>query len=413
MKRNSAGCQKLGILTASLALTLAASTADAAVGFKAENGWGVSFDGFVNAFGVNEMGSKTPANVAADPLMTANDHNAFRVRTGLLPGLFGFNVVAPKIDGLELKARVGLYPQINNGSTRNAFGSQIDLREIYFTVDGSFGQVLAGRALNLFQGKNILTDMTLFGVGVQAAAPVASGGTTLGRIGYGYLYAQFGAQLRYTTPDLSGLKLAVAVVDPSQISGSGVAATETKGPGVESELSYEAKLGDVALQGWVSGLYQRASVPVGAAVAAGEDKLAAGGAAGVGANVAGLDLLASGFLGRGLGSFLLLDTDSLDATGRERRSRGFLAQAAYTMGSTKVGLSYGQNDVDETASEASARLGGAPSALRSRKSVTGGAYHDVNKNLKLVAEYTRSMSDWFGGRSQAADVVAVGGFFLW
>ena len=45
--------------------------------------------------------------------------------------------------------------------------------------------------------------------------------------------------------------------------------------------------------------------------------------------------------------------------------------------------------------------------------LTGGAYHDVNKNLKLVAEYTRSMSNWFGGRSQAADVVAVGGFFLW
>jgi hypothetical protein len=83
------------------------------------------------------------------------------------------------------------------------------------------------------------------------------------------------------------------------------------------------------------------------------------------------------------------------------------------MGSTKVGLSYGQNDVAETASEASARLGGAPSALRSRKSVTGGAYHDVNQNLKLVAEYTHSMSDWFGGKGQAADVVAVGGFFLW
>ncbi len=413
MTSNGANRQKLLLFTAALTLALTARTADASIGFKAENGWAVSFDGFVNAFGVNEMGSKAPANVAADPLMTVDDHNAFRVRTGLLPGLFGFNVAAPKVDGLELKARIGLYPQINNGNTRNAFGSQIDVREVFFTVDGSFGQVLAGRALNLFQGKNILTDMTLFGVGVQAAAPVASGGTTLGRIGYGYLYTQFGAQLRYTTPDLSGLKLALAVVDPSQIAGSGVAATDTKGPGVESELSYTTKLGDVGLQGWVSGLYQRASVPLGATVAAGEGKTAAGGAAGVGASVAGLDLLASGFLGRGLGSFLLLDTDSLDATGRERRSRGFLAQAAYTLGSTKVGLSYGQNNVDETSSEGAARLGGAPSVLASRKSMTGGVYHDLNKNLKVVAEYTHAMAGWFGGQSQAADVLAVGGFFLW
>lgn len=411
MKRNSARWRKPGILTLSLVLTLAASSADAAVGFKAENGWEVSFDGFVNAFGVDEIGSKAPANVTADPLMTVGDRNAFRVRTGLLPGLLGFGVTAPKTDALDLKARVGLYPQINNAGARNAFGSQLDLRELFFTVDGRFGQVLAGRAINLFQGRNILTDMTLFGVGVQGA--VASGGTTLGRIGYGYLYSQFGAQLRYTTPSLSGVKLALAVVDPSQIAGSGVAASETGGPGVESELSYEAKLGDVGLQAWVSGLYQRATVPVGAAVAAGEEKTAAGVAGGVGVKVAGLDLLASGFVGKGLGSFLLLDTDSLDATGRERRSRGFLAQAAYTLGSTKVGLSYGRNDVDETPSEASARRGGAPSALGSRASVTGGVYHDLRKDLKVVAEYTHVAAGWFGGQSQSADVVALGGFFLW
>lgn len=411
MKRNSARWQKPGILTVSLVLTLAASRADAAVGFKAENGWEVSLDGFVNAFAVDQIGSNAPTGVTADPLMPVDDHNAFRVRTGLLPGLLGFGVTAPKTDALELKARIGLYPQINNAGTRSAFGSQLDLREAFFTVDGSFGQVLAGRALNLYQGKNILTDMTLFGVGAQGG--VSSGGTTLGRIGYGYLYAQFGAQLRYTTPTFSGVKLAAALVDPSQIAGSGVAATETGGPGVESELSYEGKLGDVALQAWVSGLYQRASVPAGAAVAADEEKTAAGVSAGVGVKVAGLDLLASGFLGKGLGSFLLLDIDSLDATGRERRSRGFLAQAAYTLGSTRLGLSYGQNDMDETPSEASARRGGAPASLGSRKSVTAGVYHDLRKDLKVVAEYTHATAGWFGGESQASDVVALGGFFLW
>lgn len=411
MKRNNTRWQKPGILAVSLLLTLAASSAQAAVGLKAENGWEVSFDGFVNAFAVDEIGAKAPANVVADPLILAVDSNAFRVRTGLLPGLLGFGVAAPKTDDLQLKARVGLYPQINNAGTRTAFGSQLDLREAFFTVDGSFGQVLAGRALNLYQGKNILTDMTLFGVGAQGG--VSSGGTTLGRIGYGYLYAQFGAQLRYTTPAFSGVKLAVALVDPSQIAGAGVAATETGGPGVESELSYEGKLGDVALQAWVSGLYQRASVPAGAAVAADEEKTAAGVSAGVGVKVAGLDLLASGFLGKGLGSFLLLDVDSLDATGRERRSRGFLAQVAYTLGSTKLGLSYGQNDVDETPSEAAARQGGAPATLESRKSVTAGVYHDLGKNLKVVAEYTHAMAGWFGGESQASDVVALGGFFLW
>ncbi len=407
------------------ALVLAAAPASAAVGFKADNGWTVSFDGFVNAFGVNQLATKAPAGVAADPLMSAEDHNAFRVRTGLLPGLFAFGVTAPKTDGLELKARIGLYPQINNANTRTAFGSQLDLREVYFTVDGAFGQVLLGRALNLYQGKNILTDMSLFGVGVQGA--VSSGGTTLGRIGYGYLYAQFGAQLRYTTPALAGVKLAVAVVDPSHVVGPSIAAptladpeavapvvaVDTRAPGFEAELSWAGKAGTAKLQAWVSGLTQRASFAAGSVVRAGESVTAIGGAAGAGVEVAGVDLLASGFYGEGLGSFLLLDVDSLDGAGKARTTRGFLAQAAYTHGATKVGASYGENRMDETAAEAAAREAGGPRGLRARRSVTGGVYHDLRAHLKLVAEYTHATASWGAGPSQSADVVAVGGFFLW
>jgi len=401
---------KFVIALAALVSALGPAAAEAAVGFKSGDGWEVSFDGFVNAFGVNEMGSAPPTGTSPDPLMSTQDLNSFRVRTGLLPGMFGINVNAPRLDGLDIKARLGLYPQINNGNTRNAFGSQIDLREVFFTVDGTFGQVLAGRALNLYQGKNILTDMTLFGVGVQGA--VSSNGTTLGRIGYGYLYSQFGAQLRYTTPSLSGLKLAIAVVDPSEICatafcGSGPAATNTKAPGYEAEVSYATKAGNANVQAWVSGLYQTAST------ALGEEKTAAGGAAGVSVGVAGLDLLASGFIGEGLGSFLLLDIDALDATGKERRSMGVLVQAAYTLfGKTKLGVSYGQNSIDETPDDLAARLAGT-SALGARSSWTGGVYHDLNKHLKVVAEVTHATSEWHGGQNQAVDVVAVGGFFLW
>ncbi len=413
------GARRLALALWAVASTLAALPAAAAVGFKGSDGWEVSFDGFVNGFGANEIGSAVPAGVTSDPLMSTEKLNTFRVRTGLLPGLFGFNVTAPSLDGLDIKARIGLYPQINNGNTRNAFGSQIDLREVFFTVDGRYGQVLIGRALNLFQGKNILTDMTLFGVGVQGA--VSSGGTTLGRIGYGYLYSQFGAQLRYTTPSISGVKLAVSVVDPSQIcaagSGcdpaSGPVANITKAPGFEGEVSYSGKIADATLQAWVSSLYQTASIPA-TVTTAEQQKAASGGAAGVSVGLSGVEVLASGFLGKGLGSFLMLDVDALDAAGNERQSAGVLAQASYTiLGSTKIGLSYGQNSMRETDAEKAARLAGGSSALRARSSWTGGVYHDVNKHLKVVAEFTHATSEWHGGQTQGVDVAAVGGFFLW
>lgn len=412
------GARRLAATVLALA-SLVAARAEAAVRIEGSNGWTLSFDGFVNAFGANEMGSAVPSGAAADPLMSADERNAFRVRTGLLPGLFAFNVSAPTTEGLDVKARVGLYPQINNGNTRNAFGSQIDLREIFFTVDGRFGQVLVGRALNLFQGKNILTDMTLFGVGVQGA--VSSGGTTLGRIGYGYLYTQFGAQLRYTTPSLSGLKLAVSAVDPSRIcsagSGcdpaSGPVATITRAPGFEAELSYAGKVGDASAQAWASGLYQTASV-ASTASAPEAEKTASGVAGGASLSFAGLDVLASAFVGKGLGSFLMLDIDALDTAGEERESAGALAQASYTvLRSTKIGLSWGRNSMRETDAEKAARVGGGASALRARSSWTGGVYHDLAKSLKVVVEYTHATSEWHGGQSQSVDVAAVGGFFFW
>jgi hypothetical protein len=399
--------QRLKWAAAFAAAALASSAARAGVALKTDDGWSVGFDGFVNGFGGYERGSVMPGNVVADPLLTTDGANSFRMRTGLLPGLFGFTVGAPSAEGLDVKARVGLYPQIQNNNTRNAFGSQIDLREVFFTVDSKYGQVLLGRALNLYQGRNILTDMTLFGLG--APGPVGSGGTTLGRIGYGYLYAQFGAQFRYTTPAFSGVKLAVAVVDPSQISGGGVAATQTNSPGFEAELSWSTKLeGGQSLQAWASGLYQRAAIPGGAT------KLAEGAAGGVGAGFGPVELLVSGFGGKGLGSFLLLDTDALDAAGEERTGFGVLAQASYMiLGSTKLGVSYGQNTMKETAAELAAREAGKASTLSTRRSFTGGIYHDINKNLKAVVEYTHAVGEWYSGPSQSVDVVGLGGFFLW
>jgi hypothetical protein len=409
------------------ALTLAvAGNARAAVGFKADSGWEASFDGFVNAFAVNQFASDLPtgANLAVDALGASTKDNTFRLRTGLLPGLFGFNAASPDFNGIKVKARIGLYPQIQANQSRvlstapasPAFGAQIDLREAFFTVDGSFGQFLAGRALNLFQGKNILTDMTLFGVGVQGNA-IGNGGTTAGRIGYGYNYTSFGAQFRYTTPDLSGFKLAVQVGDPNTIDGllagppggpGGPVYTDTRLPEVEAELSYSGKSGSTSYQFWVNGMAQKNWLP-------GTDTsvTAAGGAAGVGANFSGFELLGSGFYGQALGSFFMLQFDALDAVGKERTTQGFLGQAAYTAGSTKIGVSYGQNMLKETDDDAARRAAGTVVGIDTRRSATVGLYHDVNAALKLVAEYTWVQTKWFDGTEHTSSLIALGGFVFW
>jgi hypothetical protein len=100
----------------------------------------------------------------------ADGQEGYRERVGFVPGWLAFNIKAPTMGGLDMGARISFCPTFDAkdiGKSKNSFGNQIDLREIFFTVDGNFGQILAGKTLSLYQGGNILTDMTLWGYGAQ------------------------------------------------------------------------------------------------------------------------------------------------------------------------------------------------------------------------------------------------------
>ena len=411
------------ILAAGLLLAATAGSASAEItlfGNKADaKSWSFSTDGFLNTFLVFQDSEQAPAHTAG--VGTIVPGQSAGIRTGLLPGLIAFNVKAPSSNGVDITARIGFYPQIQAGGTRTTFSSQIDTRELWFAADGSFGQVLAGKALNLFQGKSILTDMTLFGVG-DLGSP-KSGGTTLGHIGSGYLYAEFSPNIRYTTPDLGGLKLAVSLVDPSKIAGSGAtaatatAATVTKTPAVEAEITYATKFSDGTFQAWVNGLYQHAGFD--AAFLAAHPAVtsssvdAEGVSGGVQLGMAGAELQATGFTGKGLGSLLLLDTDSLDGAGKARTSSGFLVQGTYKFAATntKLGVNYGMNIVDETAADKAERLAGT-AELKNRGALTFGVYQNITPSWQVMAEYTRSTNTWFNDAEQKANTYSVGTFFF-
>jgi hypothetical protein len=369
-----------------------------------DEGWEFSTDGMVNLFAVTSSGDERPDNVN-NGITLGDGNDSFRLRSGFLPGVLAFNIKAPTINGLDMGARIGFYPNPQNDNTKNSFSTQIDLREIYFTVDGTFGQFLLGKTLSLFQGQNTLNGMTLMGTGVSA---ISGGGTTLGNIGYGYIYPQYNAQLRYTTPTRYGCKLAVGIYDPSVIASTGIEAGVTKAPRFESEASYTADFSGLSVKTWISGLYQNAEFEE-----TGKEVEANGVAGGVAIGFKGAELVLSGFDGQALGSTLMLDTDSLDPAGDERDSQGYIAQFSYTYNKTKFGVAYGCNEIDETAIEETVRSGGGVAELEEQNMLTFGVYHDLNPHFKLVAEYSQAENTWFGGQSQDVDFVSVGTFFMW
>ena len=127
---------------------------------------------------------------------------------------------------------------------------------MFFNVDGDFGTWSVGRTLSLHQRHNILTDMTLFGVGVNGIQN--GGGTTLGRIGAGYVYPQFNARISYRTPTVNGFQIEVGAYDPSQICGDVGCATETELPRFETEATYATTYRGGNVKAWAGGMWQDA-----------------------------------------------------------------------------------------------------------------------------------------------------------
>ncbi len=412
-----------------------ASPSEAKILLMGDGGWEVSFDGLVNGFysytTVDELTDLDSAVNATHTGEDADGEDTSRITVGLLPAVWGMNIKAPTTNGLDMGARLGLYPNIANARQKNNFagggntysGSRLDLREIFMTVDGSFGQVLVGRTLSIYQGKNILTDMTLFGVGAGSGA-AKGGGTTLGRIGWGYIYPNFNGAIRYTTPDYNGIKVTAAIYDPTTI-GGGVAVTETPLPRFEGEVSYAGEVGGASISAWAAGLWQTADRTTAEYQALCASAFydgctgvqstihVGGGAYGMQVGFGGLTLTGSGYHGKGLGTTLMLDTDALDAAGKKRTHTGYIAQGTYAFGQgTSIGASYGESRADETGADFENRAG-TTVGVETQSLLDFMVWHDINANLRIVGEYGVQEREWHDGADQEANIVSVGGFFFW
>ncbi|MGH9260000.1 MAG: porin, partial [Acidimicrobiales bacterium] len=188
--------KRLTLLLLGLALAWPAA-ANAQLTMQMPGGWAFTFSGNVNAFLVYEKEDDGGATTTDGGIVGNADEGSSRIRTGLLPAFVVFDA-----KGREGKTNLGVHfgfaPQIQcGGAAHDCFGAQIDMRQVYLTVGGSWGQILAGRELGLFGRQNILTDQTLYGTG--ATGGQLSGGTTLGRIGFGYIYPNFVPQVTFSS----------------------------------------------------------------------------------------------------------------------------------------------------------------------------------------------------------------------
>ena len=403
-------------LAVAAALLAGASSANAGIMIPAGD-WTLDIGGVVNAYYTSTRASGTGTGLAgANATGSKTESN---ITTGLLPNYLS---VSGKTRQNDLD--VGFTISINPGASTTSSGKQSaqqENRQAFLTFgDKSWGSIKLGKDLGIYASDAILNDMTLLGVG-SAAGFLAGNTTTLGRIGTGFMYADWKSQVAYSSPNWNGFSFTGGVTqawNANNSTGRGGAS-----PAFEGKASYEWA-GDFGGKAWVSGITQKVkginshaanivgvntllntagtavsstSVKAASAASAGTSDHANAWDIGATVNVAGFGLTGYYGQGEGTGTTVLLN-QGFDAAGQSRSSQDWYVQGTYTIPTvgTKLGVSYGESSLDgnsiDTFNDSSNRMW------------TIGAYHPITKHLNLVAEY----SDVKGERDNKA-VAAVAG----
>ena len=462
----------LSITVAALALVAYSPTAFSAfegLSMMRMGEWEVDFSGNVNAFytfvdcdGAG-VGSPIIGGLACGSA-DGRDFDVNDVRTGLLPSWLNFYARTETDGGIQTAVHLSFQPGVDggnqaaNGGIDGALGlNTSNFRQVFLTFgNDELGTVKIGRDLGVFGSDAINNDMTLLGVGTVGGT-TGGGNTSLGRIGVGYIYADWKAQVQFSSKhEVPGGTFTItgAAVDPWAVSvapeimipmGINVLTQEKYEFGAEGKVNYDGQWDDFEFNFWAGYIYQpiRAANPeasnffvdlisrtvhgveVGGKVKAGPFSL-------VGYTYTGNGIGTTGFFQNGVG----LSFDGTRLTLAKRHSDGFYVQGTFVLPDTgtKLGLSYGQSNLDLTSGEYDIRNNpgalvsaleptiGSEAALtvsrnlsatlgnvvKKNSSWIAGVYHPLGEALNLVAEYTNTEAQAQAGHKAEEDVFALG-----
>ena len=389
-------------LAVASALLAAASSASAAGGIVAGD-WTLDIGGVVNAYYTSTKFSGTAAGGAAPLGLGRGDAaSTTNITTGLLPN---YLAVSGKTRQNDLD--VGFTISINPGASTTSAGfqgAQQENRQAFLTFgDASWGSIKLGKDLGIYASDAILNDMTLLGVGA-AAGSLAGNTTTLGRIGTGFMYADWKAQVAYTSANFNGLQFTAGVTQAwnagSQFGGATSTLRGANEPAFEGKVSYDFAADAVKAKVWASGISQQVDGIVAGTGGTVADNSKTVTAFDIGANInaAGFGLTGYYGEGKGIGQTVQL-SGGFDKNGNKRDSEQYYVQGTYALPGvgTKLGVSYGESKLDGNAADAFNDV--------TDQMWVAGVYHPITKHLNLVAEYAETERN-YDAVSSASDAKA-------
>jgi hypothetical protein len=365
---------KLAVAGAVLALS---ASANAGIIIPAGD-WTLDVNGNVNAFAnFTKFKGDNSATIVGGQVGQRQTHEdtAVGINTGLLPAWLGFTGTTRQND-TDVSFTISMQPNVSDNSAHGDAKAPLFRQSFVTFGDKSWGSIKLGKDLGIFAGDAILNDMTLLGVG--AGASISGQSTTLGGIGFGYIYPSWKGQVAYTTPNFNGFQATVGITNPNQAAGAAGGATGASlyqdRFGVEGKASYTFAADNFSGKLWASGATYDVTTTTSVAYTASVADL------GVNLNASNLGLTGYYYSGEGVGT-TSFGAQGATTAGTKRDSDGGYIQATYVLPTkTKVGLAYGISKLDRAS-------GDEATLLKDHERVTLGLYHPLTKHLNLVAEY--------------------------
>jgi hypothetical protein len=361
------GSKKLTLSASAVCMALfAANPAFADIELKSDSGWKTTIGGSIPVFVVSSDHD--------------DDEKAFRVQSGFNPANLNFHVSAPKMsNGLTVSGHFQIDTHLN-GPNGVQNGGLFESRVANIQLSGDFGTFTFGKDFGVFNTNAIGDIASQGGVGWLGGG-ADTGNTTGGRIGTGYVYANFNPQVKFTSNDMNGFVVKVAMINPEE---PGDEEIETDTPRFEGQVTYSADVRGGAVKLWAGAFQQNVSVlsttpfdydmqgfDVGTHIGFG----------GFGLTVAYTDT--TGIGADGLYGGTINDAD-VDAT-------QWYVEADYVFDKTRIGYSYGEGSQDSRVADASKGLAAAADVDNELSMLF--VHYQMSPEFRLVGELQDYQSD--------------------
>jgi predicted porin len=409
------------------AAALTTATAQAEMVLYDKDGWTLKHDGLAQGFYTLTMGDAgikgtgTPVDLMGNfwggwDNPGANGSGKFfnsRFRSGWTGSRFNWTASHVVSENTTISAVLGIAFAISTDNTPTQTDNNWDVRNAFIKIENKhWGELYIGRHVGLYTLGSIISTINSTSAALGYGHGCSTSGDGLGcyTSGYGVRFPGFWSGIQYQTPNLSGLRIKVAALDPEtagvDLPNVSVAYDRRPMPMLQTLIRYEGTFGMIKVIPYFNGFVEQVGR------AGSDDTLTPFGAGGgFELHVAGLKFGAGGSYDKGTSFYgpLYTKVTVIDGAAALRTGNSYFAHALYSIGVVDVNAGYSQANIVRTANDEAQNL----NIEKSQGNIYGAVQYHWDQYLTFLAEANILRHKWVGDNSQNVQVINLGASFTY